>query len=151
MNNELMNVNNNEEILMSDTGFIADLTTAQSQFCSLTPKTDKDRALLFKAMNNPDHRLGDFINTTINVKDVYVEVVNCTNQETGDISQCPRVVLIDENGEGYQCVSLGIFSALKKLFQIYGTPTWSKPIPLLVKQITKGERKLLTFDVVVNK
>ena len=147
MENELMNVNN--EMMINENGFIADLTSVKTQFCSLEPKNEKDRALLFKVMNNPENRLGDFINTTIKVKDVYVEVVDCHNDETGETTQCPRIVFIDENGVGYQCVSLGIFSALKKLFQIFGTPTWKTPIPLTIKQITKGDRKLLTFDIAI--
>lgn len=129
--------------------FIVDLTApAKTQYCSLVPKTDADKALLFKAMNNPEKRIGDCINMTINVKDVYVEVVQCVNKETGELQDCPRIVMIDDKGIGYQCVSIGMFSALKKVFSVYGMPTYEKALPIKIVQITKGERKLLTFDVV---
>jgi hypothetical protein len=128
--------------------FIVDLTAPrQTSYCTFTCKTEADKKLLFKAMNNPEKRIGDCINMTIKAKDVFCEVVTCVNRETGETNTCPRIVIIDDKGVGYQAVSTGVFSALKKLFQVYGVPTWEKPVPLKVVQITKGDRKLLTFDV----
>lgn len=148
--NELNNQNENTLMVMDgDERFIADLTSQRvTMFCSMVAKDNKEKAILFKAMNNPDKRIGDCINMTIEAKDVFCEVVQCTNKETGETDTCPRIVLIDKNGVGYQAVSLGIFSALKKLIQIYGQPTWKDPVKIKVVQITKGDRKLLTFDVV---
>lgn len=127
--------------------FIADLTQRQTMFCSFNPQDPKGKAQLFKAMNNPDKRLGDCINMTILAKDLFCEVVKCVNKETGEVDQCPRIVIIDEDGVGYQAVSLGVFSAVKKLMGVFGQPTWETPIPLVIKQITKGEKKLLTLDI----
>ena len=124
-----------------------DLTSAQMQFCSVKAESDDEKAKLFNAMNNPEKRIADCINMVIKAKDLFVEVVQCTNESTGEVTTCPRIVIIDENGVGYQAVSVGIYSALKKVIQIYGAPTWNKAIPLEVKQITKGERKMLTLNV----
>ena len=136
--------------VFSDEGFnlVADMTTATAQFSSMVATTEQEKAKLFNAMNNPDERLADNINKVIPVKDLYVEVVNCTNEETGEVTACPRIVLIDVNGKSYQAVSLGIYSALKKVIQIYGAPTWSTPVKLEVKQVTKGAKKMLTLKVV---
>lgn len=134
----------------SDEGFnvMVDMTTAKTQFCSMVADTDKARAQLFNAMNNPDERLADCINKQINMKDLYVEVVNCTNEETGETTACPRIVIIDDKNKSYQAVSIGIYSALKKIIQVFGAPTWTTPVPIEVKQITKGNRKMLTLNVV---
>lgn len=133
-----------------DERFIMDLTAERkTQFCSMIPKNEDEEIVLFNAMNNPEKRIGDCINMTINVKHVFCEVVTCENRETGETNMCPRIVLIDTDGVGYQAVSLGVFSALKKIFAIKGSPTtWKKPVKLQVVQITKGERKLLTFNMV---
>lgn len=148
MNNFDLTVKENNTEIVDGENMILDLTTRQTQYCSVVAQTDEEKALLFNATNNTAHRLSDCINMVINVKDVFVEVVNCTNQETGEVTACPRIVLINDKGEGYQCVSMGIFSALKKLFAIYGEPKdWSKPIKLEVKQVTKGERKMLTLNI----
>lgn len=127
--------------------FVADLTSRQTTFCSMTAETRKDKALLFKAMNNPEKRLGDCINMTINAKDLFCEVVRCINNDSGEISTCPRIVIIDDKGVAYQAVSIGVYNAVKKLINVFGLPTWKEPLPITVKQITKGDRKILTFDV----
>ena len=134
----------------ADEGFnlVVDMTSAQTQFCSMKAETPEEKMKLFNAMNNPEKRLGDCINKTINAKDLYVEVVNCTNEETGEVTACPRIVIIDDKGVGYQCVSIGIYSAIKKVIQIFGAPTWETPVKLEVMQVTKGARKMLTLNVV---
>lgn len=154
--NEIMNPFETEEskalvaVMDEDERFIMDLTSERKvQFCSMTPKNEDEEIILFNAMNNPEKRIGDCINMTIEVKHVYCEVVTCQNRETGEESTCPRIVLIDKDGIGYQAVSMGVFSALKKVMSIKGNPaTWKKPVKLQVKQISKGDRKLLTFDMV---
>lgn len=124
-----------------------EITQQNDSFCSMKAETPEDKANLFNATNNPAHRISDYINSVIKVKDIYCEVVNVTNRETGEISSCPRVVLIDEKGEGYQAVSYGVFSALKKMMAIYGLPTWEPAIPIKIQQITKDKNKMLTFSV----
>lgn len=132
-----------------DTRFIVDLTTRSTQYCSMKAESDSEKAALFNATNNPDFRLADRINMEIKVKDVFVEAVHCTNRDTGEVNVCPRVVLIDDKNVGYQCVSIGVFSAIKKLFGVYGEPMyWKAPIKMMVKQITKGEKQMLTLNVV---
>lgn len=137
-------------VMDEDERFIMDLTAERkTQFCSMIPKNEDEEIVLFNAMNNPEKRIGDCINMTINVKHVFCEVVTCVNRETGETNMCPRIVLIDTDGVGYQAVSLGVFSALKKIITIKGNPTtWKKPVKLQVVQITKGDRKLLTFNMV---
>lgn len=129
---------------------ILDLTTRRTSYCSLTAQTEEDKAVLFNAMNAPDQRLKEHINEVIRLKDIFVEVVYCTNKETGVVSPAPRIVLIDDGGVSYQCVSKGIFGAVKKLFAVFGEPqTWANPIPVKVKQIVLAKDKnVLSLEVV---
>lgn len=145
-----MENNMNAVALYGDNGehYIADLTTATSSYCSMVADTPEEKVTLFNAMNNPDDRIADHINETIAVKDLFCEVVQCVNQETGEVSVCPRIVLIDDKGKSYASVSLGIYSAMKKLMSIYGQPTWDKPIKVKVMQISKGTRKMLSLKLV---
>lgn len=127
---------------------IADLTSAQTAYCSLQATDDRSRATLYNATNSSQERIGDHINETIKVAHIYVEAVQCTNRETGEIKACPRVVLITDTGIGYQAVSLGVYSSVKKLIQIYGEPSsWTAPLPLKIKQLTRGEYKVLTLEI----
>lgn len=133
-----------------DEKFIMDLTSERKvQFCSMTPKNEDEEIVLYNAMNAPEKGVGDCINMTIEVKHIYCEAVTCVNRESGKESVCPRIVLIDKDGVGYQAVSMGIYSAVKKLMTIKGNPaTWKKPVKLKVTQVTKGDRKLLTLNMV---
>ena len=114
---------------------------------SLKNDTKEEKQILYKAMSNPDKRLGDCINQVIHVKDLFMEEVEMTNEETGEITKCPRIVLIDEDGVSYQSVSFGIFNALKRVISVFGNPTWEDPIPLKVIQVTRKEKKMLSLDV----
>ena len=127
---------------------IADLTNAQTAYCSLQTTDEKSKATLYNATNSTQERIGDHINEVITVRHLYVEAVQCTNRETGEIKWCPRVVLITDKGIGYQAVSQGVYSSIKKLIQIYGEPaSWQAPIKLKVKQLTRGEYKILTLEI----
>lgn len=141
--------NTNLIVLDENEKMIADLTAERhTSYCSMKPETEDDEIILYNAMNNPEKRVGDCINMKIKIKDVFCEIVQCTNQETGEITQQPRTVLIDDKGVGYQCVSTGVFSSLKKLFAIKGTPnTWEKPVTVTVKQVKHGINSLLTLEL----
>ena len=118
-----------------------------SMFCSIKGGTRDAKIAVFNASNNPDHKVGDFINKVIMVKDVLAEQIELTNEETGVIEVAVRVVLIDDAGKSYQAASNGIFNALKKAIAIFGEPTWDEPLPCLIKQISVGKGSMLTFDV----
>lgn len=140
----------NTVVMDDDEKMVADLTTRRVSYCSLTAETAEEKTTLYNAMNNPQNRVKDCINETIALKDVFVEVVHCVNRETGESVAAPRVVFIDDNGIGYQCVSTGVFSALKKLFAVFGEPrTWEKPVNIKIKQLNRGtDKSILTFDVI---
>ena len=119
----------------------------KSSFTSLKNETKEEKAVLYKAMSNPDRKLGDCINQVIYAKDLFMETVEMTNQETGEITTCPRIVIIDKDNVSYQSVSFGIFNALKRVISVFGSPTWEEPIALKVIQVTRGEKKMLSLDV----
>ena len=123
------------------------LTESRDSFCSLKAETPQEKATLFRIMNSPEKRISDCINQTILVKDVYCEVVQVTNKETKEVNTCPRVVLVDKDGIGYQSVSFGIYGSLKKLFQVYGVPTWEEPVPVKVIQISREKNKILALTI----
>lgn len=123
------------------------LTSSGNAFCTYKASTPAEKAKLFEIMNNPTYRLSDKINETLLITDIFAEIVQCVNEETGETTEAPRIVLIDKDGVGYQCVSTGIFGSLKKLMTVYGEPTWTEPIPLKILQVKNGKKSLLTFTV----
>lgn len=120
---------------------------ARTAYCSIKGATMRERAAVYNASNNPNHRLADFINKVIRVKDVLAEQVEMVDEETGELQTAVRVVLIDVDGASYQAISTGVFSALKRAIQVFGAPTWDDGLPILIKQVPVGKGSMLTFDV----
>lgn len=155
--NELvMDDNFQNDVVSKD--FISELNQKNSEYCSVNAQTITEKMELANAIQNPTKRLAECINETIFIKDVYIQVVDVTNKDTGVIDTCPRIVLIGADGETYQAVSIGVFSAIKNLFKCLGTPAeWRETeelkngLPLKVKQITKDKNKMLTFECDMSK
>lgn len=141
---QIMNEEIKQEMIVSKPN---SLSLDGANMCSLNADTPEARAQLFNAMQNPDHRFGDYFNKEIAITDIIVEVVPMLNTETGEYRECPRVILVDVNGETYQAVSFGVYNALKRLMFIYGPPHWDDPITIVPKQIGVKDRKISTFSV----
>lgn len=116
-------------------------------YCSFTAETHADKAKMYNMMNNPQEKVAAHINEVIKITDIFMEMVEITNQDTGEVSKAPRIVLMDTEGITYATVSFGIFSALKKLIMIFGEPTWEDGIPIKIKQIQKDKNSILTLEV----
>lgn len=117
--------------------------------CSIQPSGNrKEDAKIFAALNNPEFRIANFINKTIKVANVLVEIREILDEETGEIDTAPRVVLISDDGKAYQAVSKGIFNAVKNAFEVFGSAPWEPPLEIEVKQIAVGKGSMLTFDVI---
>lgn len=117
-------------------------------FCSFVPETAQDKAKLYRAMTNPEHKISDCINQEIKLVDVFVELVEMTNEETGEVSQVPRCVLFAEDGHTYAATSSGIYNALRRLSMVYGVPHWAEPIPVVIRQLQMGAKRFYTLDVI---
>lgn len=148
----------NTEIMAADEAVINDLAPRtydikelsqpeSNAFCSIKEDSLEAKKLVYNASNNPTHKIDDYINKEIALKDVFVEIIELANENTGELEQAPRIVLIDDKGESYQCVSNGIFGSLKKLMAIFGEPTWEDPIHAVVKQVKVKRGTMLTLEV----
>lgn len=124
------------------------MTTDQSlTFCSFDTSTAKGKTKLFNAMTNPDKRIADQINMTIEIKDVYAETVDIPDDD-GVIETVPRVILIDSKGVSFVAVSKGIFGDLKRLINLFGNPAeWEKPLKVIVKQVPVKAGSMLKLQL----
>lgn len=101
---------------------------------------DHDQAVAFyNSITNPTGKLREHINETLNLVHVSVEAIELKREdETTNIA--PRIVLVTDDGESYSCVSVGVYSALKRIFSLFGTPDiWKKP--LHIKPVLKATEK----------
>lgn len=118
--------------------------------CSIKPEAgDKASAkVVYNAMNNPTYKLSDFINKKIKVENVLIEVNDIMDEETGELTRAPRVVLIAPDGTSYSAISKGIFNSVKNAYAALGEAPWSGGIEFEVKQQKVGRGNMLTLQMV---
>lgn len=140
----------NALVVADDSGIVGELTgKVSAPYTSLPMESESDRKKVYNVTSNPTYRLRDYVGKIINLKDVYAEQIELANDETGEINVAPRIILIDDKGVSYASVSKGVFSSLKKIFALFGTPDqWAKPLKVEVKQVSSKEKVTLTLTLV---
>ena len=75
-----------------------------TMLCSIQPEPgNKEQAKkLYNAMNNPTHKVSDFINKTIFVENVLIEINDILDEETGEIDGDDSQRKVDANVSGYE-------------------------------------------------
>lgn len=123
---------------------------AGAMLCSVTPEPgNKEQAkMVYNAMNNPTHKVSDFINKKILVENVLIEVNDLLDDETGEIERVPRTVLISPDGTSYTATSKGIFNSIKNAYVSLGQAPWVGGIEFEVKQVAVGRGQMLTLAMV---
>lgn len=121
-----------------------------TSICSIDQKTatPEQRKMVYNAMNNPTHKVSDFINKKIAVENVLIETVDLMDDETGEIDRVPRTVLITPKGESYTATSKGVFNSIKNAYKAFGAAPWSPAIEFEVKQVNVGRGSMLTLEMV---
>lgn len=114
-------------------------------YFSLNAEDEESKKILFRAMQAADKAVGDCINQTIDLKDVYISKTDIVDKETGEVGQGYYIVLISADGTSYGCVSKGIYNSLKHLMAVYGAPTWNVPLKVVIKQRTIKDGHKLTY------
>ena len=115
----------------------------------LSMDAEKERKVVANAIVSADFKLGDMINQRIAVKDMYIEPIEFTNKESGEVALGHRIILFDTENKSYETCSSGVYNALKKICGVYGMPTWEEPVVMEVKQVQRGaDRKMLSLKIV---
>lgn len=118
-------------------------------YCSKVANTDEEKKDLFNALESCDALLNDCVGQEINLKDVYCEEKEVLDEETGETRKKYRTILFDVSGQTYATGSYGIFNIMKKIFAIYGMPTWENGIKVKVTKRPIGNGKTsLTLTLV---
>ena len=116
--------------------------TAQlPSYCSFKADSEEEKQKLYAMMQDPEKRIADMINMKINIKDIYVVLVEMSDKETGEITRAPRTVILDDKGVTYSATSKGIFSSIADIIKVFGEPsTWKKPLTVTVKKVTINDK-----------
>lgn len=105
----------------------ADISLTESNSQIVTTLDPKDEIAMFNAMSDADFSINDHIGKQMTLCGYFIHDVDMTDKKTGEVVKCPRVLLIDENGKTYGCVSWGIYRALVRVVKTTGNQGPWKP------------------------
>lgn len=144
-----MEENTNIEVV-NDSGDMLLSSSGRATFCSMNPKTQKEKIEFYNAISSPEKKLVDMINMEIKIKHVYAEECTYIDKRTGEESPGVRIVIIDDTGKSYSTSSIGIYNSLTRIFKIFGFPqTWKEAMKVRVKQITPSDdKRVITLELV---
>ena len=127
---------------------IANMSKGQlGLFSTITGDTFESKAALLNALSNSEP-ISENLKSTIQLANVVVESVDMPNEQTGEISAQPRIVLIDADGKAFHAISGPAFRDVKRLLAVMGHPTtWPTPLPIHVAQEGTGTRKYFTVKL----
>lgn len=138
---------------MSENNTSTELATIMSQpagaiVCTVPAKPGDMEAgrVVYNALNNPTHKIKDFVNRQITVANVLVEANEILDEETGELEKAPKCVLITPEGVSYMALSKGIFNSIKNAFITFGPAPWNPAITFTVKQRSVGRGSMLTLE-----
>ena len=85
----------------------------------------------------------------INLENIIVQALDMADEQTGEISSQPRVILIDADGTAFYGISGGLFRSVDDIIGMLGEPhTWPAPLPVAVKEIQgKGANRFYTIEL----
>lgn len=133
-----------------------------AQFSSFSPEEMAGKIKLYNAINSPDNRLADFINTPIVIRDVVVSKVQLAEKmdKNGEASPWEsedgngaktrdgfRVVIIDPDDKAYTATSTGIYNSICTLRSIFGTLHFEDGLKAVVKQVKTKNGNTLTLSL----
>lgn len=94
---------------------------------------------VFSAVNDAEP-LSDHLGEILNVVDIVAHKVEVANEESGEIDEATRVVLLTSDGTALASVSVGIQGAVRNILAFLGEPsTWNGAVKLIPVE-KKGRR-----------
>lgn len=120
-----------------------------TSMCTIVPEPGnmEQAKTVYNAMNNPTHKLSDLINKHVTVENFLVEVTEMEDDDTGELKNAPKCVLISPDGISYLATSKGVFNSLRNACVAFGMAPWAGGIRFTVKQVKVGRGNMLTLDI----
>lgn len=138
-NNEMMVINRADIAIPADLDNL--MNPGAAFLCSIPNDGSRAAAVaIYNAVNNKGESLADHKNEVLEIVNVAAHPVNLIDENTGELVEALRVVLIDKNGNNYDAVSQGIVSSLQKIFAIVGPAPYLEE-PLKIKVVEQKTRK----------
>lgn len=96
----------------------------RGQVSVMSSFTGSDRATqisVLSAMSSATP-LDDVLGKEFKLANFVVQGIEMPDEETGELREVPRLILVDDSGKAYHAISQGVFSSLKNITAIMGMP-----------------------------
>lgn len=105
--------------------------------------TREGKIKFYSALQNAE-KLDEHLNEPLNMTNVVAQAVQVTDDQTGEISNTVRVIIVTDDGKAYAATSPTLAAGLNTMFGIFGTPnTWTEP--LCIKVVERRSRRGFKF------
>ena len=122
-----------------------------AMYCSIKDDGSMaSKAAIFNTVNSPDRKLSEYIGEVISLRNIVAHPIALLDENTGEMIEALRVVLVDDKGVSYEAVSNGVANAVSRILQIFGQPdTWAEPVKVkaVQKQTRNGNNKVTTLKI----
>lgn len=146
--NELMTIDRNDLAPANALEMLAN--PEASFFCSIPNDGSRAAAIaIYNAVNSKGESLDDHKGEILEVVNVAAHPVSLVDENTGELVNALRMVVIDKDGKNYDAVSQGIVSSFQKIFGIVGQPPFNPALKIkVVEQKTRKGFKTNTIELV---
>ncbi len=110
-------------------------------WCSIVPANLDDRIAILTAFQGATPKLASVMGQPILVTNVGRQLVTITDTESGEVFPAVRTLLFTADNKQYAAVSEGVSASLGMIFKLWGTPPWSPPLPLILRELPRPGAK----------
>lgn len=105
---------------------------------NINHKSPEGKALIWKCNGDPDFRLVDYPEVKLSLARWYVSKARKVDEHTGEITDLPRIVLIDTEGKTYECFSPILAKDLAVLISLYPEISESNHQGVIIRKVPLG-------------
>lgn len=115
---------------------------------TLDLSSKENKVLLLNLAEGDSKQLREFVNCELAITDYYCDTVEMRDNETGVMSEVPRIILIDQDRNGYRAMSMTVFRTVQRIIKIMGPGPWEEPVVIMPVLTTKGKNQMLSLKIV---
>lgn len=79
--------------------------------------------------------VSEHLGKKINLANIIIQSVEMADDKTGELSEQPRIILIDTDGNSFHAISGGLLRSVENILGILGEPhQWPRPITVVVEE-----------------
>jgi hypothetical protein len=151
MSNEIMQVSVKEDYQLTQNAEGKFVRKAVYQpFSSIVPETKEQKISMLNLLSGDDEKtqpLGEHIGAHISVSNVIFNPYDKVNEETGEIEYGVLTYLVTPEHVVYVTSSKSVYFSMKRIFQVFGEPTYQEGEEITVKVVKKQGQNFKYTDI----